>query len=79
MSGTSKLSLVVSIRLSNAAYAKIQRALKTSSNSNSSVSDYCKKVIERHAFRHDERKYRGTGVGTGNVHSVSLLKEESRK
>ena len=54
---------MVSFRLSNAAYAKIKRALEYSTNSNTSVSDYCKKCVERYAFRHDndKRKYRKQG------------------
>lgn len=58
MSGTSSKSHMVSFRLSNEAYAKIKRALECPANNNSSVGDYCKQVIERHAFRHDKRKYR---------------------
>ena len=58
MSGTSRMSRMVSFRLSNDAYSKIQQALKTPANNNSSVGDYCKRVVERHAFRHDKRKYR---------------------
>jgi hypothetical protein len=49
---------MVSFRLSNEAYAKILKALEWPSNSNSGVPDYCKQVVERHAFRHDKRKYR---------------------
>ena len=55
MSGKSHM---VSFRLSNEALAKINKALETPSNNNTSVSDYCKKVVERHAFRHDKRKYK---------------------
>ena len=51
-------SNMVSFRLSNATYAKIERALKWPSNGNTSVGDYCKQVIERYAFRHDKRKYK---------------------
>ena len=58
MSGTSGKSRVVSFRLSNEALSKIEKALAFPSNDNSSVSDYCKQVIERHAFRHDKRKYK---------------------
>ena len=58
MSGTSSKSQVVTIRLSNEAYAKIERALEYPANGNTSVGDYCKQVIERHAFRHDKRKFR---------------------
>jgi len=48
----------VSFRLSNEAYAKIEKALEWPSNGNLSVPDYCKQVVERHAFRHDKRKYK---------------------
>ena len=58
MSGVSSKSHMVSFRLSNEAYAKIKRALEYPANSNSSVGDYCKQVVERHAFRHGKRKYR---------------------
>lgn len=58
MSGTSSKNRMVSFRLSNEAYDKIQKALECPANPNSSVGDYCKQVIERHAFRHDKRKYR---------------------
>lgn len=56
--GTSSKSHMVSFRLSNEAYAKIRAALETPRNQNTSVGDYCKQVVERHAFRHDKRKYR---------------------
>ena len=55
MSGTSKKSRMVSFRLSNETIAKIQKALEYPSNGNSSVSDYCKQVVTRHAFRHDKK------------------------
>lgn len=58
MSGTSTKSRIISFRLPNATYAKIRRALEHPTNPNTSVSDYCKQVIERYAFRHDTRKYR---------------------
>ena len=58
MSGTSTKSRIISFRLSNEAYAKIRLALESPTNQNTSVSDYCKQVVERHAFRHDKRKYR---------------------
>jgi len=58
MPGTSSKSRIVSFRLSNEAYAKILKALECPVNPNTSVSDYCKQTIERHAFRHDKRKYR---------------------
>ena len=51
-------SHMVSFRLSNEAYSKIQTALACPSNCNSSTGDYCKQVVERHAFRHDKRKYK---------------------
>ena len=58
MSGTSRKSQMVSFRLSLDALAKINKALSYPANDNSSVSDYCKQVVERHAFRHDKRKYK---------------------
>jgi len=48
-------SRIVSIRLSNATIAKIERALAAPHNNNTSISDYCKKVITRYAFRHERR------------------------
>jgi len=61
MSGASSKSRMVSFRLSNEALVKIQKALEYPANCNSSVSDYCKRVVERHAFRHDKMKYRKRG------------------
>lgn len=58
MSGTSGKSRMISFRLSNDALVKIEKVLKHQSNNNTSVGDYCKQVVERHAFRHDKRKYR---------------------
>ena len=58
MSNVSSKSQMVSFRLSNEAYAKIERALECPANGNTSVGDYCKQVIERYAFRHDKRKYK---------------------
>ena len=58
MPGKSNKSKMVSFRLSNVSRAKIESALKAPNNQNTSVSDYCKKVVERHAFRHDKTKYR---------------------
>ena len=49
---------VVSFRLSNEAMAKIEKAILSSRNGDVSVGDYCKNVIERHAFRHGKRKYK---------------------
>ena len=49
---------MVSFRLPNDAYNAIHKALDFPTNNNTSVSDYCKKVIERHVFRHSTRKYR---------------------
>ncbi len=49
---------MVAFRLSNEAYAKIEGALKSPQNGNTSVGDYCKQVMERYPFRHDKRKYR---------------------
>jgi len=48
-------SQMVSFRLSNKAHAKILVALDSPRNGDMSVSGYCKKVIERYAFRHDTK------------------------
>jgi len=58
MSGVSSKSRIVGVRLSNVTIAKIEAALEHPSNANSSICDYCKTVVERHAFRHSLRKYR---------------------
>ena len=60
MGNTSSRTHMVSFRLTNEAYNKILVALETPSNGNTSVGDYCKQVIERHAFRHSTRKYRNS-------------------
>lgn len=51
---------MVSFRLPVDTYTKILTALDTPSNGNSSVSDYCKQTVVRHAWRHDKKK-RGQG------------------
>jgi len=51
-------SRMVSFRMPEETYQKILKALNHPANSNTSVSDYCKQVVERHAFRHSTRKYR---------------------
>jgi len=58
MSGKSNKTKVVTFRLPNDVYAKIICALKTPTNVNSSVSDYCKSVVTRYAFRHDRFQFR---------------------
>jgi len=59
MSGKSTRSRKISIWLSNEVCAKIEIALSHPSNPNEySIGKYCKAVIERHAFRHDRRKYK---------------------
>jgi len=58
MSGLSSKTRVVSFRLSNEVVDKIKIALRSPNNGNSSIGDYCKEVVERHAFRHDKRKFR---------------------
>lgn len=58
MSGTSSKSQLITIRLSNETISKIEEALLSPRNGNTSVNDYCKQVIERHAFRHSTRKYK---------------------
>ena len=64
MSNISSKTHMVSFRLSLVAYSKILEALKAPSNGNTSVGDYCKQVIERHAFRHSSRKYRSKEDGS---------------
>lgn len=62
MPGTSTKSRKVTIRLPNEVYAKIEDAIKSHANKNTSVGDYCKENIERYAFRHDpshKMKWRG--------------------
>ena len=61
MAATNNNSHMVSFRLSNEAYEKVESALKNPNNHNTSVGDYCKAVVERHAFRHDKRKYKEVG------------------
>ena len=56
MSGKSNKTKVVTFRLPNEVYEKINHALKTPTNTNSSVADYCKMVVTRFAFRHDHHK-----------------------
>ena len=59
MSGTSSKAQRVNFWLSNEAYDKILKALEHPANCNeNSVGKYCKAVIERHAFRHDKRRYK---------------------
>lgn len=52
----SKSSKIIGVRLSNETIAKIEKALDSVNNSNTSISDYCKKVITRYAFRHEKRE-----------------------
>ncbi|KKN44519.1 hypothetical protein LCGC14_0691990 [marine sediment metagenome] len=58
MPNVSSKSRIISFRLSNEALDKIEKALKSPANQNTSVSDYCKQVVERHAFRHDKRRFK---------------------
>ena len=53
MSGKSSKTQVFSIRLRNETVEKIKQALKSPNNKDTSVNDYCKNVIERYAWRHD--------------------------
>ncbi len=48
----------ISLRLPNAVYDKIMRALENPANNNISIRDYCQNCIERFAFRHSTRRYR---------------------
>lgn len=43
---------MVSFRIKNETRDKIEQALNSPTNHNSSVSDYCREVIERYAWRH---------------------------
>jgi predicted DNA-binding protein len=56
MPNTSTKSRMVSFRLKNEVREKIENALNSPLNHNTSVSDYCKEVIERYAFRHMKNK-----------------------
>ena len=58
MHGKSDNTQIISFRVSNEVYGKINRALKTPTNGNLSVGDYCKQVVSRHAFRHSRCKFR---------------------
>ena len=58
MAAINSKSHMISFRLSNEAFDKIQQVLNHPTNQNTSVSDYSKKVVERHVFRHGKRKYR---------------------
>jgi len=83
---------MIAFRLSNEAYAKIQRALEWPSNQDVSVGGYCKRVIERYAFRHEKIKAYCIGENTGCGHEdtptyrgcgdcpyMSLLSPDERK
>lgn len=58
MPNSTTKTVMVSFRLSVEAVAMIKRALDHPANGNSSVGDYCKQVVERHAFRHSTRRYK---------------------
>lgn len=45
---------MVSFRLRVETWEKIENALRSPTNQNTSVSDYCRMVIERYAWRHDK-------------------------
>ena len=53
--GSSIKTRMVSFRMSVVCYEKIEKALKTYNNHNTSVADYCKENIERYAFRHQKK------------------------
>ncbi len=62
MSGKSSISRKISFWLSNECCEKIEQALASPANNNEdSIGKYCKAVVERHAFRHDKRKYKVQG------------------
>jgi hypothetical protein len=54
MSNGSTKSTMVSFRLRNETRDKILLAINSQLNHNTSVSDYCKEVIERYAWRHSK-------------------------
>jgi hypothetical protein len=54
MSGTSSKSQIIAIRLDNETIAKIRKAMASAANDATSVSDYCKKAVVRHAWRHEK-------------------------
>jgi len=56
MSGTSSKSKVIGVRLSNDVLRRIEKALASPNNNNTSVSDYCKVVLTRWVYRHDKKK-----------------------
>lgn len=56
MSNVSTKTTMISFRLKNETREKIELALKSYKNHNTSVSDYCREVIERYAFRHEVKK-----------------------
>lgn len=55
MPNTSTKSKMISFRLKNETREKIEKALNSPINHNTSVSDYCREVVERYAFRHDKK------------------------
>lgn len=55
MPNTSTKSTMISFRLRNETREKIEVALKSQMNHNTSVADYCKDVIERYAWRHERK------------------------
>jgi hypothetical protein len=55
MSGKSTKSSTVTIRLKNETIERIKVALNSPTNSNESVNDYCRSVIERWVYRHDKK------------------------
>jgi hypothetical protein len=55
MQKSSTKSTIVAFRLKNDCRDKIEQALKCPTNHNTSVSDYCREVIERYAFRHERK------------------------
>jgi len=59
MPGKSSKTQRVSIRLSNATIAEIQRLIKESpAQPACSVTEYCQNEIERYVWRHSTRKYK---------------------
>jgi hypothetical protein len=56
MSGKSNTTTIVTFRLKNETIQKIKVAINSPKSPALSVNDYCRRVIERWAYRHEIRK-----------------------
>jgi len=79
MSGTSRKTRVVAIRLSNATVERIEAALITPRCPAESVGDFCQRVIERWVYRHDRKLKPGEAVQLKLGASVPLSLSRSTK